>query len=88
MEGWRASSRCSNSVAHLERNTANAYVHQLLVEYLATMANNPGVEADLDNRAGYDTDAAVATRLRERAGAIAHARDAGLGGSAQSTGGP
>jgi len=54
------------SVAHLERSTTNAYVHQLLVGHLTTMANNRRVKADVANRAAYDADAAVATRLRDR----------------------
>lgn len=56
------------SVAHLARSRPNAYVHQLLVEHLASMMNNPRVQADLANRAAYDGDATAATPLRERAG--------------------
>jgi hypothetical protein len=54
------------SVAHLERTKPNTYAHQVLVEHLASMAQNPRVQADLENRAAYDADAAAATPLRER----------------------
>lgn len=55
------------SVAHLDRSRPNAYVHQLLVQHLASMLNNPRVRSDLANRAAYDRDATAATPLRERA---------------------
>lgn len=54
------------SVAHLARTTPNAYLHQLLVEHLATMVNNPHVKADLANRAAFDASAATTTPLRGR----------------------
>lgn len=54
------------SVAHLERTKPNAYAHQVLVEHLASMANNTRVQADLTNRASYDADAVAASPLRER----------------------
>lgn len=54
------------SVAHLARTTPNAYLHQLLVEHLAAMVNNPHVQADLENRAAFDAAAATATPLRGR----------------------
>ncbi len=56
------------SVAHLERIRPNAYVHQLLVQHLASMMSNPRVQADLANRAAYDGDLAGTTPLHERAG--------------------
>jgi hypothetical protein len=56
------------SVAHLDRSRPNAYVHQLLVQHLASMMNNPRVQADLANRSAYDDDTTTATPLRERAG--------------------
>lgn len=54
------------SVAHLARTTPNSYLHQLLVEHLATMVNNSHVKADLENRAAFDAEAATATPLRGR----------------------
>ena len=59
------------SVAHLEHSTPNTYAHQVLVEHLAAMAKNPRVEADLANRASYDSDAAEAIPLRARPGSAA-----------------
>lgn len=53
------------SVAHLERTTANAYAHRVLVQHLAAMSKNKRVRADLDNRAAYDEDGGVTTPLRQ-----------------------
>ncbi|MDQ3680262.1 MAG: hypothetical protein M3378_06925 [Actinomycetota bacterium] len=58
-------------MAHLERTKPNSYAHQILVEHLAALVNNPRVQADLANRAGYDADGAVATPLHERSGSAA-----------------
>lgn len=52
------------AVAHLERSRPNTYVHQLIVQHLASMTNNPRVQADLANRAAYDDDGTAATPLR------------------------
>lgn len=61
------------SVAHLEHTKPASYAHQLLVEHLAAMVENPRVQADLANRASYAADAAVATSLRARARSTANA---------------
>jgi len=49
------------SIAHLERTTANAYAYSQLVEHLATMASDSHVQRDLANRAAYDARAAAST---------------------------
>ena len=69
------------SVAHLDRTRPNAYVHQFLVQHLASMVNNPRVQADLANRTAYDQDATTATPLRERAGTEPQAPAASQGSS-------
>jgi hypothetical protein len=62
------------SVAHLERTRPNTYVHQLLVQHLASMVKNPRVQADLANRAAYDGDSTAATRMRDRRATDLHRR--------------
>ena len=54
------------AVAHLERETPNAYAHQVLVVHLASMAKNPRVQTDLANRAAYEADATAAAPLTGR----------------------
>lgn len=54
------------SVAHLERTTANAYAHQALVEHLAGVVRSPRVQADLKNRAAYDLELAPVRTLTGR----------------------
>jgi len=71
------------SVAHLDRSRPNAYVHQLLVQHLVSMVNNPRVQADLANRAAYDKDASTATPLRQRAGTKRQAVTPSQGASAR-----
>lgn len=55
------------SVAHLERATPNSYAHQVLVEHLSAMADNPRVKADLANRAAYSAGAVAAIPMRRKA---------------------
>lgn len=59
------------TVGHLERSTPNTYAHRILVEHLAAMEKNPRVQADLANRAAYESDAASATPLGGRVGSDA-----------------
>jgi hypothetical protein len=68
--------RVLESVAHLEHTKPNSYAHQVLVEHLASMAKNPRVKADLENRAAYDADAASTTKLRGSRGTPAASRKA------------
>ena len=58
------------SVAHLERTTPNAYAHQFLVEHLSVVAKNRRVQSDLENRAAYDSDAALTTSIRKPTGNV------------------
>lgn len=60
------------SLAHLEHSKPNTYAHQILVEHLAAMAKNPRVQADLANRAAYDSDAAATLPLRDHAASATH----------------
>jgi hypothetical protein len=52
------------SVAHLSRQTPNAYAHQLLIEHLSALSKDQFVKADLDNRAAFDAVRTIATPLR------------------------
>jgi hypothetical protein len=63
-------------VAHLERTKPNTYAHQVLVQHLAAMEKNPRVQADLANRAAYESDAVASTPLRGRVRSDGQALDA------------
>ena len=42
------------SAAHLGRTTPNGYAYKLLSDHLATLATQPHVAADRENRAAFD----------------------------------
>lgn len=55
-----------DAVAHLTRQTPNAYAHQVLIDHLAGMAHDQHVIADIANRAAFDASGTHATPLRGR----------------------
>ena len=60
--------RVLDAVAHLEGTTANLYARDLLEAHLDVVERHPRVQADLDNRSGYEADKATTTPIGPGAG--------------------
>lgn len=65
--------RVLDAVAHLEGTTANLYARDLLEAHLKVVDRHPRVQADLDNRSGYEAEKATTTPIGPGAARVGRA---------------